>query len=262
MTDTPQRVTDDLFRELQKHYIQHAYRQFPAVFDDIGKTAIRNHGEDVIKDEILPQPLAEHACFGAVDEPGTHGFSRTKSCWAQPADMQPALDFPPTKRVLRHDLHLKIQEVRRNLSTHLYREYLKRVLVRLGETPKPDDWLVFSSTVQSELIADMLGHDATELAVRQSTWIRVCRLSGIGSVKTQVDHLLMSTVKNEKRGQLTHRLDTGRQQGNRCRTDWYVRASRIRLGERTVHSRRRQRQCRGADSPEPCRIGRIPWQKS
>ncbi len=38
--------------------IQYAYRRFPAVFDDIGRPAIRNHGEDAIKDETPPLVLA------------------------------------------------------------------------------------------------------------------------------------------------------------------------------------------------------------
>ena len=42
--------------------IQHAYKRFPAVFDDIGRPAIRNHGEDAIKDEVPPL-VAEYPCF-------------------------------------------------------------------------------------------------------------------------------------------------------------------------------------------------------
>ena len=42
--------------------IQYAYKRFPAVFDDIGRPAIRNHGEDAIKDETPPL-VAEYPCF-------------------------------------------------------------------------------------------------------------------------------------------------------------------------------------------------------
>ena len=42
--------------------IQYAYKRFPAVFDDIGRPAIRNHWEDAIKDEVPPL-VAEYPCF-------------------------------------------------------------------------------------------------------------------------------------------------------------------------------------------------------
>ena len=43
--------------------------------------------------------------------------------------------LPSYKESLRHELHLKIQEVRRGLSTNLYREYLARALETGSTTP-------------------------------------------------------------------------------------------------------------------------------
>ena len=201
--------------------IQHAYRRFPAVFDDIGKTAIRNHGEDVIKDEIPPL-VAEHPCFVLSMNQELKAF--TDQIVKRSLMIYTTTALPSYKESLRHDLHLKIQEVRRNLSTHLYREYLKRVLVRLGETPKPDDWLAFSSTVLSELIADMLGHDPPNWCA-PITWNEYADKRH-ERVKTQVDHLLRATTKMKR-------------EGNRP-TGWILEGSKVIVVEQTDTFGRRE----------------------
>ncbi len=133
--------------------IQHAYKRFPAVFDDIGRPAIRNHGEDVIKDETPPL-VAEFPCFVLSMNQELKAF--TDQIVKRSLMIYTTTALPSYKENLRHELHLKIQEVRRDLSTNLYREYLKRVFARLDETPMPDDWLEFSSSILSELIGDLL----------------------------------------------------------------------------------------------------------
>ncbi len=35
-------------------HLQHGYKRFPVVFDDIGRTAFNRHGRDMIKDELQP----------------------------------------------------------------------------------------------------------------------------------------------------------------------------------------------------------------
>ena len=47
--------------------LQQAYRRFPVVFDDIGRTAFRTHGLDIIKDELSP-PVEEYPGFRAFNE--------------------------------------------------------------------------------------------------------------------------------------------------------------------------------------------------
>ena len=132
------------FTKARLRDVQHAYKRFPAVFDDIGRAAIRSHGEDVIKDENPPQ-VAEFPCFVLSMNQELKAFSdqivkRSLMIYTTTA-------LPSYKESLRHDLHLKIQEVRRGLSTQLYREYLRRTLAQLAKNPKPDDWLACSSTI-------------------------------------------------------------------------------------------------------------------
>ena len=175
--------------------IQHAYRRFPAVFDDIGRAAIRNHGEDVIKDEV-PPIVSEYPCFVLSMNQELKAF--TDQIVKRSLMIYTTTALPSYKESLRHELHLKIQEVRRGLSTNLYREYLRRVLVRLDDTPAPDDWLEFSSTILSGLIADMLGEGPPR-------WCAPIRWNDYAEkrherVKAQVDHLLRRATRMKKEG--------------------------------------------------------------
>ena len=132
--------------------------------------------------------------------------------------------LPSYKESLRHDLHLKIQEVRRGLSTHLYREYLKRILARLDDTPMPDDWLEFSSTVLYGLIADMLDDSPPK-------WCAPIRWNEYADkrherVKAQVEHLLRRATRMKKEGDLP--------------TGWILEGDRVIVIEQTDTFGRRE----------------------
>ena len=175
--------------------IQYAYKRFPAVFDDIGRPAIRNHGEDAIKDEVPPL-VAEYPCFVLSMNQELKAF--TDQIVKRSLMIYTTTALPSYKESLRHDLHMKIQEVRRGLSTNLYREYLKRVLARLDDTPIPDDWLEFSSSVLSGLIADHLDDSPPR-------WCTPIKWNDYADkrhekVKAQIDHLLRSATKMKKEG--------------------------------------------------------------
>ena len=80
--------------------IQFAYKRFPAVFDDIGKPAIRNHGEDAIKDENPPL-VAEYPCFVLSMNQELKAFT-DQNRKAQPDDLHdhraPVLQREPSPR--------------------------------------------------------------------------------------------------------------------------------------------------------------------
>ncbi len=175
--------------------IQYAYKRFPAVFDDIGRPAIRNHGEEVIKDEVPPL-VAEYPCFVLSMNQDLKAF--TDQIVKRSLMIYTTTALPSYKESLRHDLHMKIQEVRRGLSTNLYREYLKRVLARLDDTPVPGDWLEFSSSVLSGLITDLLEDSPPR-------WCTPIKWNDYADkrherVKAQVDHLLRSATKMKNEG--------------------------------------------------------------
>ena len=175
--------------------IQYAYKRFPAVFDDIGRPAIRNHGEDAIKDETPPL-VTEFPCFVLSMNQELKAF--TDQIVKRSLMIYTTTALPSYKESLRHELHLKIQEVRRDLSTNLYREYLKRVFIRLDETPMPDDWLEFSSSVLSGLIGDLLDGSPPK-------WCRPIKWNDYADkrherVKDQIDHLLRTATRMKREG--------------------------------------------------------------
>ena len=175
--------------------IQYAYKRFPAVFDDIGRPAIRNHGEEVIKDEN-PLPIAEYPCFVLSMNQELKAF--TDQIVKRSLMIYTTTALPSYKEGLRHDLHLKIQGVRRGLSTNLYREYLRRVLAQLDDVPRLDDWLEFSSRALSELIADMSG-DAPPKWCTPIGWDEYADKRH-ERVKSQVEHLLRPAMRMNKEG--------------------------------------------------------------
>ncbi len=178
--------------------IQYAYKRFPAVFDDIGKPAIRAHGEDVIKTDENPPLVAEYPCFVLSMNQELKAF--TDQIVKRSLMIYTTTALPTYKESLRHELHLKIQEVRRNLSTHFYREYLNRVLVRLDEVPKPDDWLEFSSTILSGTIGDLLDDNPPRWCA-PTCWTDYADKRH-ERVKAQLEHLLRPTTNMNTEGDL------------------------------------------------------------
>ena len=183
------------FTKARLRDIQHAYKRFPAVFDDIGRPAIRNHGEDVIKDENPPQ-VTEFPCFVLSMNQELKAF--TDQIVKRSLMIYTTTALPSYKDKLRHELHLKIQEVRRGLSTHFYREYLRRALGKLDEEPQPDDWLAFSSTILAGLIGDLLD-DNPPAWCKPVTWDEYADKRH-ERVKSQLEHLLRRATRMKKEG--------------------------------------------------------------
>ena len=129
--------------------LQQAYKRYPVFFDDIGRTAFRNHGRDIIKDELLP-PVAEHPGFvlSMNDEPKAFPDEIVKRSLM----IYTTTALPPHNEALRQRWQSRIQGIRRGITGHLYRRYLTEVMARLGEDRLPDDWLALSSGVLSDII--------------------------------------------------------------------------------------------------------------
>ena len=188
-------VDKSQFTKSRLRDIQYAYKRFPAVFDDIGRPAFRNHGEDTIKDETPPL-VAEHPCFVLSMNQELKAFpdqivKRSLMIYTTTA-------LPSYKENLRHELHLKIQDVRRELSTHLYREFVKRLLARFDDLTRIDDWLEFSSTVLSELIGDLIEGDPPRWCAPIS-WSEYADKRH-ERIKTQLVHLLRPATRIKHEG--------------------------------------------------------------
>ena len=183
------------FTKARLRDIQHAYKRFPAVFDDIGRAAIRSHGEDVIKDENPPRE-AEYPCFVLSMNQELKAF--TDQIVKRSLMIYTTTALPSYKEELRHELHLKIQKVRRSLSPHFYREYLRRALDRFDAEPHPADWLAFSSTVLAGLLGDLRDERPPKWCTPLS-WDDYAGKRYEG-VKTRIEHLLRPATRMKQEG--------------------------------------------------------------
>ncbi len=149
----------------------------------------------MIKDEVPPL-VAEYPCFVLSMNQELKAF--TDQIVKRSLMIYTTTALPSYKESLRHELHVKVQEVRGGLSTNLYREYLKRILAQLDDTPLPDDWLEFSSTILSGLIADLLEESPPKwcASIRWNDYAEKRH----GRVKAQVDHLLRPATRMKGEG--------------------------------------------------------------
>ena len=175
--------------------IQYAYKRFPAVFDDIARSAIRSHGEDVIKDEN-PPAVHEYPCFLVSMNQDMKAFSdqivkRSLMVYTTTA-------LPSYKEELRHRLHLKVQAARRSLTTNLYRAYLRRMLQILADPPPEPDWLELSSTALSGLIEELTG-GPTPAWCSPITWNEYAAKRH-ERVRAQLRHLLRPATRMRSEG--------------------------------------------------------------
>jgi hypothetical protein len=134
-------VDKPLFTRSNMRALLQTRKRFPVVFDDVDKTKFRDHAPDIIKDETL---LAEeYPCFVLSMNAEDHAFPTeiVKRCLM--FYTQASL---PDNNERAKDLFNSISSIRRRLTGHLYREYLRRTLSRLQDG-LPDDPLRFSSEI-------------------------------------------------------------------------------------------------------------------
>jgi len=138
------------FTTAQLRGLQHSYRRFPVIFDDVGRRAFNSHGKDMIKDELQPA-VAEYPGFVLSMNAEPQSFPDEvvkRSLMIYTTTALPAHD-----EGLRQKLQSRIQEMRRGLSSHLYRRYLIEIIGQLNEDRLPEDWLALSSGTLSRLIS-------------------------------------------------------------------------------------------------------------
>ena len=146
--------------------LQHSYKRFPVVFDDIGRRAFTQYGRDMIKEELQP-PVSEYPCFVLSMNAEPQSFpdeivKRSLMIYTTTA-------LPPHDEPTRQRLQGDIQRMRRGLTGHLYRRYLFEMMDRMDAQRLPDDWLADSSQVISGIVADATGNPSPEWCQRL-TW--------------------------------------------------------------------------------------------
>ena len=146
--------------------LQHSYKRFPVVFDDIGRRAFTQYGRDMIKEELQP-PVSEYPCFVLSMNAEPQSFpdeivKRSLMVYTTTA-------LPPHDEPTRQRLQGDIQRMRRGLTGHLYRRYLFEMMDSMHAQRLPDDWLADSSEVISRIVADAT-RGATPEWCRRVTW--------------------------------------------------------------------------------------------
>lgn len=155
------------FTTAQLRGLQHGYKRFPVVFDDIGRTAFNRHGRDIIKDELQPA-VAESPGFVLSMNAEPQSFpdeivKRSMMVYTTTA-------LPAHAEELRQRLQGRVQEIRRGLTGHLYRRYLVEIVSRIDAERLPDDWLALSSGVLAGILTeDAVG--APPIWCQKVTWV-------------------------------------------------------------------------------------------
>ena len=142
------------FTKAQLRGLQHGYKRFPVVFDDIGRRAFIAHGRDAIKDELQPE-VSEYPGFVLSMNAEPQSFpdevvKRSLMIYTTTA-------LPAHEEGLRQRLQGRIQEMRRGLTGHLYKRYLSEVMDRLDDERLPEDWLALSSGTLSGILCEESG---------------------------------------------------------------------------------------------------------
>ncbi len=182
------------FTASQLRGLQQAYKRFPVVFDDIGRTAFMRHGKDMIKDEMQP-PVKEYPGFTLSMNAEPQSFpdevvKRSMMIYTTTA-------LPPHNEELRQRLQSKIQEMRRGLTGNLYRRYLVEVMDRLEDERLPDDWLALSTEILWKIIAGAAGGQTPQWC-QTTTWLGYAE-KRYDRVKARLESLLRpsSHARNE-----------------------------------------------------------------
>ena len=154
------------FTKAQLRGLQHGYKRFPVVFDDIGRRAFITHGRDTIKDELQPE-VSEYPGFILSMNAEPQSFpdevvKRSLMIYTTTA-------LPAHEEGLRQRLQGRIQEMRRGLTGHLYKCYLSEVMDCLDDERLPDDWLSLSSGVLSTILSQST--ESSPDWCRSVTWL-------------------------------------------------------------------------------------------
>ena len=147
--------------------LQHAYRRHPVVFDDIGRRAFNQHGKDMIKNDF-PPAVTEYPGIVLSMNAEPHSFPDEVTKRSMMIYTTTAL--PAHNEGLRQRLHSRVQQIRRDLTGHLYRRYLVDVMARLEQDRLPEDWLAVSSAALGGILAEA-SDGAAPPWCRELSWI-------------------------------------------------------------------------------------------
>ena len=189
-------IPKDNFTASNLRALQQAYKRFPVVFDDIGRSAFIRHGKEMIKNE-MQLPVTENPGFVVSMNAEPQSFpdeivKRSMMIYTTTA-------LPPHNEELRQRLQSTIQEMRHGLTGHLYRRYLVEVMDQLDNERLPEDWLALSSGVLNNVISKATGKPPPNWC-QPVTWLGYAE-NRYDRVKARLDSLLRQATHSENEGE-------------------------------------------------------------
>ncbi len=184
------------FTTAQLRGLQQGYKRFPVVFDDIGRRAFNSYGKDMIKEELQPA-VAEYPGFILSMNAEPQSFpdevvKRSMMIYTTTA-------LPAHDEGLRQRLQGRIQEMRRDLTGHLYRRYLADVMDSLDEERLPEDWLALSSGVLSNILSEATAGAVPDWC-QPVTWLGYAE-KRYDRVKARLVNLLRDSTQAKNEGE-------------------------------------------------------------
>jgi len=152
MFEFPRIVETAQFTRSNLRGLQQSYRRFPIVFDDITRDRFNRNGEEIIKDDSIPD--TEYPCFALSMNAEARNFKTeiVKRCLM----IYTRTNLPGDRVVERNQLQRSVTSIRGRLTTSLYHEYLRRSITAINALDRADagdvDVLELSSGVLRVLI--------------------------------------------------------------------------------------------------------------
>lgn len=154
MFEFPRIVEVAQFTRTNLRGLQQSYRRFPIVFDDVTRDRFNRNGEEIIKDDSIPD--TEYPCFALSMNAEARNFKSeiVKRCLM----IYTRTNLPGDRVAERNQLQRSVTGIRSRLTTSLYREYLRRTIAVIDGMDRADagdaDVLELSSGVLRDLIEE------------------------------------------------------------------------------------------------------------
>ena len=128
--------------------LQHAYKRFPVVFDDVTRDRFSRYADEIIKDETIP--YREYPCFALSMNADARSFKPevVKRCLM----IYTRTALPGDNTSARRALQRSVAAIRERMTTALYREYLRRASAAVDSALEGEDDAVDALRLSSETL--------------------------------------------------------------------------------------------------------------
>ena len=129
MFSYPRMVGTEYFTRSNLRGLQSKFKRLPIVFDDVTRDRFNRHAEEVIKQDNIP--YSDYPGFALSMNAEARNFKDeiVKRCLM----IYTRTSLPGDQTATRHRLQRSIAQIRDGMTTALYREYLRRTVVRINE---------------------------------------------------------------------------------------------------------------------------------